>query len=83
MQGHAARGRKAGPAHELMQCHTMARVLTYGMSPAVVEAVAEEYNVDDGEPLLWDVGLDSAAPTGLHCWSSPAVGKAYYSKDLM
>lgn len=129
VQGHAARGRKAVPAHELMQCHTMARVLTrsrvlpaagetipasdsegdggeaegvfegphrerelfvlhqlartYGTSPAVVEAVAEEYNVDDGEPLLWDVGPDSAAPTGLHCWSSPAVGEAYHSKDLM
>ena len=34
--------------------HQLARA--YGTSPAMVGAVAEEYNVDDGQSILWEGG---------------------------
>ena len=49
--GGEAEGVFEGPhrERELFVLHQLARA--YGTSPAVVEAVAEEYNVDDGETV--------------------------------
>ena len=57
--GGEAEGVFEGPhrERELFVLHQLARA--YGTSPAVVGAVADEYNVDDGESTLWD-GTDSS-----------------------